>query len=96
VGASPGLRVRLKGPPGNINGVGAAIRPRFDQHWGPMQEIHAGSGYWSEDSVVQVIAAPERPIAIQVRWPGGSVGEFKVPSAAREILIDQTGTLVSK
>ena len=28
----------------------------FGQRQGPVREIHAGSGYWSQDSSVQVLA----------------------------------------
>src|SRR5205814_2421703 len=34
-GAKPGLRVQLSGPPGNLSGVGAAIRLIFGQRPGP-------------------------------------------------------------
>src|SRR5437764_4422454 len=50
VGARPGLRVRLKGPPGNPNGIGAAIRLMAGDKPGPARAVHAGSGYWSHDS----------------------------------------------
>ena len=55
VGAKPGLRVRLAGPPGNPDGIGATMRPIFGQRMGPAREIHGGSGYWSQDSAVQVL-----------------------------------------
>src|SRR6266404_4094496 len=71
VGAQPGLRVRLKGPPGNPNGIGAAIRLMTGDKPGPAREIHAGSGYWSQDSVVQVFGTPSPPTHVRVRWPGG-------------------------
>src|SRR4051812_14832136 len=52
VAAKPGLRVRLAGPARNPNGVGAILRLGN----GPAREIHAGSGYWSQDSTMQVLA----------------------------------------
>jgi hypothetical protein len=60
-GAIPGLRVRLRGPLGNPSGIGAVLRLVFGQRMGPAREIHAGSGYWSQDSVVQVLATPDPP-----------------------------------
>jgi hypothetical protein len=69
--ARPGLRVRLSGPSGNPAGVGAILRLRFGQRWGPAREIHAGSGYWSQDSPVSVLATPVFPTAIGIQWPGG-------------------------
>jgi hypothetical protein len=66
--AKPGLRVRLNGPPGNPDGVGAQIRIFFGERAGPIREIHAGSGYWSQDSAMQVMATP-LPKAIWIRGP---------------------------
>ena len=85
VGARPGLRVRLAGPPGNPTGVGATIRLRFGQRWGPAREVHAGSGYWSQDSPVQVMGTPEAPSAVWVRWPGGYTQQVAIPPGAKEI-----------
>ena len=87
VRATPGLRVRLNGPSGNPNGVGAQLRLVFAQRQGPVREIHAGSGYWSQDSPVQVLATPESPSRIWVRWPGGQVTDSPVPPQAKEIIL---------
>src|SRR5207237_8493094 len=51
----PELRVRLKGPVGNPTGVGASLRLMTGETPGPAREIHAGSGYWSQESAVQVL-----------------------------------------
>ena len=92
-GARSGLRVRLKGPPGNLNGIGAVERLKCGQRQGPAREMHAGSGYWSQDSVVQVLAAPEKPTQLSVRWPGGKITSIDLPSGAREIQVDFDGNL---
>ena len=47
VSAKPGLRVKVRGPPGNPSGIGAVLRLKFGERLGPAREIHAGSGYWS-------------------------------------------------
>jgi hypothetical protein len=88
VAAQPGLRVRLGGPAKNPYGIGAAIRLEYGGRLGPAREVHAGSGYWSQDSAVQVLAAPEPPTRVQVRWPGGKTTVVAVPPGAREITID--------
>jgi enediyne biosynthesis protein E4 len=90
-GARPGLRVRLRGPPGNPVGVGAIIQLHFDQRVGPAREIHAGSGYWSQDSAVQILGTPQPPTKIQVRWPGGKVYTSPVPAGVRSLEVDATG-----
>ena len=93
VGGQAGLRVRLRGPAANPRAVGAQMRLSFGTRQGPMREIHAGSGYWSQDSAVQVLGRPEPPTQIQVRWPGGRVTTSALPEKAREISIDSTGKL---
>lgn len=91
--ARPGLLVRLVGPPGNPSGVGATLRLAFENRLGPAREIHAGSGYWSQDAALQVMATPETPTAILVRWPGGHPSTNAIPSGAREISVDVHGEL---
>jgi hypothetical protein len=91
VGARPGLRVRLKGPPGNPSGIGATIRLLNGEKAGPAREIHAGSGYWSQDSAVQVFGVPVPPTQVRVRWPGGKEVSGMIPIGAREIAIDPAG-----
>src|SRR5205814_1158036 len=91
VGAKPGLRVRLRGPAGNPNGIGAQLRLKFGQRLGPVREIHAGSGYWSQDSVLQVLGTPEPPTQLEVRWPGGKVTTTAIAPHAGEIIVDSSG-----
>ena len=90
-GAKPGLRVRLKGPPGNPTEIGAVMRLKFGERFGPAREIHAGSGYWSQDSAVQVLGMPAPPTHISVRWPGGKTTTTAVPAGARHIELDMEG-----
>jgi hypothetical protein len=93
-GARPGLRVRLQGPPGNPTGVGASLRLMFGQRLGPVREVHAGSGYWSQDSAVQVLATPTAPSQIWVRWPGGKTTASDLPVGAAEIAVNDAGQVV--
>ena len=88
VGAKPGLRVRLRGPAGNPQGIGAVIRLDFGGHLGPAREVHGGSGYWSQDSPVQVLGFAEPPVGVQVRWPGGKLTSKKVPPGSKEIVVE--------
>jgi hypothetical protein len=89
-GAKRGLRVRLVGLPGNPAAVGACMRLVFGQNMGPAREIRVGSGYWSQDSSVQVMATPEPPTRIWVRWPGGLTTTNDIPKGALEIKLSQT------
>jgi hypothetical protein len=88
----PGIRVRLRGPAHNPDAFGAVIRLKSGERWGPARELHGGSGYWSQDSLVQVLSAPEVPSEILVRWPGGKTTSKVVPSQAREIQVGFDGT----
>ena len=92
--ARAGLRVRLAGPSGNKSGVGAVLRVVSGGKEGPAREIHAGSGYWSQDSAVQVMALPAGAVQLQVRWPGlAAPVTVPVPPGARECSIGMDGQL---
>jgi hypothetical protein len=90
VGGRPGYRVRLKGSEANPAGIGAAIRLFFGEKAGPVRELHAGSGYWSQDSAAQVMGAPETPTRIWVRWPGGKTAMVDLAPNTREIEISKS------
>lgn len=89
----PGLRVRLQGPPANPDAVGAILGLRFADKTGPAREVRGGSGYWSQDSAVQVLAAPGSPTELLVRWPGGRQTKSGIPAGAREVTIAADGTV---
>ncbi|MFN2565564.1 MAG: FG-GAP-like repeat-containing protein, partial [Gemmatimonadaceae bacterium] len=86
-GAKPGLRVRLEGPASNADAVGAQVRVVYGARMGPVREIHAGSGYWSQNGAAQVFAITEGPTAVWVRWPGGAESRAAVPPGAREVVV---------
>ncbi|MHC1763149.1 MAG: FG-GAP-like repeat-containing protein [Verrucomicrobiia bacterium] len=89
--ARPGLRVRLRGTEANPLGIGAVVRVRFGERWGPAREVHAGSGYWSQDSAVQVMGTPEPPVEVQVNWPGGKVTRSPIPESVLAIAVHHSG-----
>ncbi len=84
----PGVRVRLDGPVGNPDGIGAVVRLVMGSRSGPARELHAGSGFRSQDSPDTVLAAPEPPSAIEVRWPGGKTRRWEWPAGSRSVIID--------
>src|SRR5262249_1990807 len=92
--AKPGLRVRLDGPPGNPRGIGVQVRVKHGNSFGPVREVHSGSGYWSQDSPVQVLANTGPSSQLWVRWPGGKSFTLDVPAGASEVKvgIDSTAT----
>ena len=91
--AKAGLRVKLTGAAGNRDAVGAMLRLEQGGVPGPAQEVHGGGGYWSHDSVVQVMALREGAARLHVRWPGGAMTTNDVPVAAREVSVGVGGKL---
>ena len=92
--ATPGLRVHLAGPDGNVTGLGAQVAVVFASgRRGPVREIHGGSGYWSQDSSAVVLSAPEPAAKIQVRWPGGKETSSEIPVGAVELTISGDGAV---
>ncbi|MBN8249722.1 MAG: VCBS repeat-containing protein, partial [Verrucomicrobia bacterium] len=87
--ARPGLRLRLRGLPGNPAAVGASVRLESAGVLGPAREIRAGGGHRSQDSPVLVLASAEPPTAVVVRWPGGTVRRIPVPPGARFLELRQ-------
>ncbi len=83
--ARPGLRVRLRSGAGNSSAIGAVLR-RGD---GAAHEIHAGSGYWSQDSATVVLAGVTNQLSI--RWPGGKSTTVEIPAGAKVILVEPDG-----
>lgn len=89
--AKTALRVRLIGQPANPTAVGAVLRLKSKQGVGPAREIHAGSGYWSQDSAVQVMASANPATRIEIKWPGGKTTTSDLPPAPREVSVDLSG-----
>jgi hypothetical protein len=93
VTGKPGLLVKLSGPLGNPDGVGASLRLDFGDHLGPIQEVQAGSGFWSQNSAVQVLGGGSNAVGIQARWPGGKTVTGKLPARAKSIEVSSAGTI---
>ena len=87
VGATPGLRVRVIGPLWNPMGVGTQMRLRYGDAAGPVREIQAGSGYWSQNGAVQVLGKAREPTALWIRWPGEREQTVPLTRGQREITV---------
>ncbi len=90
-GGTPGRRVKLRDGPENPDAIGAVLRLKSGEKWGPVRELHAGGGYWSQDSSTVVLGAPGTPTALEVRWPGGQVQEFAWPADAHSVMVSSEG-----
>jgi len=85
----PGLRVSLRGPPGNPDGVGARLRVIYaGDRTGPCRIIQAGSGYWSQDASTQVVGLREQPVGLWIRWAGGKEQTVLVKPGDRHVRVD--------
>jgi hypothetical protein len=85
--AAPGLRVRLDGGAGNPLGIGVQLRTVAGTTRGPVREVHAGSGYWSMDGAVTVLASPAGATALWVRWPGGHEQTVALAPGTRDLSV---------
>ncbi len=87
VGAKPGVRIRLVGPPGNPDGIGAVLRLRIGETLGPARELHGGGGRGSQDGSVTVLAGPGAGGGagrVEIRWPGGLTNSITLPTGSGE------------
>lgn len=83
-----GFRVELRGPGGNVSAVGAFVRLRYrDGTRGPVRSIHSGSGYWSQNSNVQIFGARTGVEGAEVIWPGGEQVFAPADEEAEELVI---------
>ncbi len=86
-GAKAGLRVRVRGPASNPDGVGTQMRVVYGTRMGPVREVQTSAGYWSQNGAVQVFGLSGIPTAVWVRWPGGVETSVPVPAGALEVVI---------
>ncbi len=71
--SKPGLRVRLRGTKNNPWAFGSKIRIQYnDGTMGPVREIQSGSGYWSQNSPVQILGIKSDATYLNIQWPDGS------------------------
>ncbi len=87
----PGVTIHLRGAGSNPDAIGAAVRMVFDSGYGPIREIHEGTGYGSDDSKTLVFGTPMPAGAVQVRWPGGRTQDWRWPSGATVVQISAAG-----
>jgi hypothetical protein len=79
--------VRLVGPPQNRDAVGAQLRVVYDRGLGPVREIQAGAGYWSQNGATQVLGLSGIPTGVWIRWPDGSEQRTVIAAGARDVTI---------
>ena len=91
-GAKPGLRVRLEGPASNPDAIGAQVRVVYGERMGPVREIQAGSGYWSQNGAVQVFGLRQRRPPFGFGGPAAASRASPFQPGAREVVVIRPGT----
>ena len=82
-----GLRVVLRGLPANQDAIGARLRVIYaDGSKGPQRSVQAGSGYWSQNSAVQVLGTAREPAAVEVTWSDGETTTIEVGPDRHEVV----------
>ena len=78
---------RQTGSPGSIEGrgentqaIGATIRLEQNGGLGPKREIRLGSGYWSQDSLVQLFVVEDSKAKFHIRWADFSISIVPIPA----------------
>jgi hypothetical protein len=89
----PGLRVRLKGPEGNPDALGAAVRVLTGSSADPIREVQAGSGHLSQNGFEQVFSNSAKPRQVWIRWPGGKVIQFEIKEGETEVIAGPQGRI---
>lgn len=81
-----GYRITLNGPPENRNGFGSGIRLVYkdEQKHGPLREVQAGSGYWSQNSSTQIMGAEAEVERIEIYWFDGTSQSVNVRDGEKD------------
>lgn len=87
--AETGLCLRLSGPKGNPNGIGARVTVHYEDGRASCTELCAGSGYLSQSAPEVYIglgsALPERA---EIRWPSGGVQTVDLKGRTGRIVVE--------
>ena len=81
-----GVRVRLNHTGVNRHGIGSQLRlVDYDDSMGPLREVQAGNGWYSQNSPVTVLHGKNKARALWVKWPGGKVNTYPLKGDQSEI-----------
>lgn len=83
-----GAIIRLVGPDTNRDAIGSSIRLIYeDGSKGPLREVQAGSGYWSQNSKIQIMGIDKNLSSIEVKWFDGSIQKVNIEEYKQEYRI---------
>jgi len=86
------LRIRLKGAPGNPNGIGAKITVSAGDLAPQTAEIYAGGSYLGQSGSDLIFAVPKgttKQTSVTVRWPDGKNSITKAAPEAKFLELDR-------
>jgi hypothetical protein len=89
VKATPGIRIKLHGNPGNPEAIGAILRMAA----GPARLITAGSGHQSHHSSTQLLPKPASHATLHISWPNGPITTSQIPPAASNVTLTSDGSV---
>jgi hypothetical protein len=83
------LRVRLRGPAGNANAIGARVTCELADQSSQTCEIGAGSGYYSQATSQCFFGYPKNnpPRRLHVRWSSGATTGHEVPRGGHGMVV---------
>lgn len=85
-----GVRVLLQGKGQNSMAIGASLILESGAERGPKRELKVGSGYLSQDSIIQIFALKDKQSKLHVTWPNSSRSQsYNIPTDAKTIVISQ-------
>ncbi len=86
------LRVRLQGPPGNRDGIGARLELRVGGRV-LVREKRIGEGYLGsfDPRILFGVPGEEAPEELVVRWPGGVVQRIDAPGRNVDLMVRHPG-----
>ncbi|GAA5522595.1 FG-GAP-like repeat-containing protein [Aliifodinibius salicampi] len=88
---SRGYRITLVGPSRNRNAIGSGIQLIYKDKnsKGPLREVQAGVGYWSQNSFTQIIGADNEAKVEKIRviWFDGKTEELEVVEGQKDYIL---------
>jgi hypothetical protein len=84
-----GLRILLKGSRGDSTAIGARVTAEYSNGRIQVQEVYAGSSYYSQSTPQLIFRSPkENPVKnLRVNWPNGAVSEYSAPIGTNSTLV---------
>ena len=89
------LKIKLTGTHSNRSAIGARVRVRCGKHW-QVQQVESQSSYYSVNDfrLHFGLGAARSADLVEIRWPNGSLEEFRNVSCDRVVYIKESAGIV--